>query len=117
MASTDPASIDISKSSGVTISWRDGHHSEYELQYLRDQCPCAMCGKVESKPAAPQPSNPLPMFKPRARILEVEPVGRYAMRFFWGDGHSTGIYSFEHLRHICPCAECNRASQPATQRL
>ena len=58
MASTDPASIDISKSSGVTISWRDGHHSEYELQYLREQCPCAMCGKVESKPAPPAALQP-----------------------------------------------------------
>ena len=115
MPSTDPANVDISKSSGVTIVWRDGHSSAYELQYLRGHCPCAMCGKAEKKPAAAQPFNPLPMFKARARILDVEPVGRYAMRFFWSDGHSTGIYSFEYLRHICPCAQCSRASQPATQ--
>ena len=115
MPNTDPAAVDISKSSGVTIVWRDGHRSEYELQYLRDRCPCAMCGKVEKKAAASQPSNPLPMFKPRVRILDVETVGRYALRFFWNDGHSTGIYSFEHLRHICPCAECSPASQPTAQ--
>ena len=112
--STDAATVDISKSSGVSIVWRDGHRSEYGLQYLRDHCPCAMCGKVEKDPAAPQPSNPLPMFKPRARILDVEPVGRYAMRFFWSDGHSTGIYSYDHLRQICPCAECSPASQTST---
>ncbi len=111
---TNAAIVDISKSSGVAITWQDGHHSEYGLQYLRDHCPCAMCGKVEKVPLAAEPSNPLPMFKPRARILDVEPVGRYAMRFFWSDGHSTGIYSYEHLRQICPCAECSPASQPST---
>ena len=25
----------------------------------------------------------------------------------WGDGHETGIYSFEYLRKICPCKECS----------
>jgi len=105
MASTDPASVDISKGSGVTIVWKDGHRSEYDLQYLRDRCPCAMCGKLE-KPAAQQLSNPLPLYKARARIQDVEMVGHYALRFFWNDGHSTGIYSYEHLRNICPCPEC-----------
>ena len=105
MPSTDPASIDISKSGGVTIVWKDGHRSEYPLQYLRDRCPCATCGKTQPQPVSPM-VNPLPLFKPRARIQDVESVGRYAFRFFWNDGHSTGIYSFDYLRSICPCAEC-----------
>jgi DUF971 family protein len=25
----------------------------------------------------------------------------------WNDGHSTGIYSFDYLRSICPCPECH----------
>jgi len=36
----------------------------------------------------------------------VEAVGNYAIRINWSDGHSAGIYSWEHLRRICPCAEC-----------
>ena len=36
----------------------------------------------------------------------VEPVGNYAIRIAWNDGHSSGIYSYEHLRKICPCPEC-----------
>jgi DUF971 family protein len=39
-------------------------------------------------------------------MLEVEPVGSYAVRIHWSDGHNTGIYSWEHFREICPCAEC-----------
>lgn len=105
MPTTDPASVDISKSSGVTIVWKDGHRSEYGLQYLRDRCPCAMCGKKEASPTPPI-ANPLPLYKARARIQDVETVGHYALRFFWNDGHSTGIYSYDHLRSLCPCAEC-----------
>jgi DUF971 family protein len=36
----------------------------------------------------------------------VEPVGSYALQFIWGDGHSTGIYSWDWLRAACPCEEC-----------
>ena len=38
--------------------------------------------------------------------LHVEPVGNYALNFRWSDGHSTGIYTFEYLRKICPCSQC-----------
>ena len=46
------------------------------------------------------------MYKPTLKMLNVEPVGNYAIRIEWSDGHNTGIYSFDHLRKICPCAEC-----------
>jgi DUF971 family protein len=32
--------------------------------------------------------------------LAIEYVGRYALQFYWSDGHSTGIYSFELLRRL-----------------
>ena len=35
--STDPEHIAISKSQGIKIDWKDGHHSEYRLTYLRDK--------------------------------------------------------------------------------
>ncbi len=40
------------------------------------------------------------MFTPRILMESVEPVGNYAIRIIWNDGHSTGIYSFAHLRKI-----------------
>ena len=39
----EPEHIAISKSKGIKIDWKDGHHSEYSLAYLRDECPCATC--------------------------------------------------------------------------
>jgi DUF971 family protein len=50
------------------------------------------------------------MFQPALKILTAEPVGHYAVRIHWSDGHNSGIYSFDHFREICPCPECGAGS-------
>jgi DUF971 family protein len=109
-SSTDPEHIAISKSKGIKIDWKDGHHSEYGLQYLRDKCPCATCTGVHGTPPPQKdtPGGPFQMFKPALKMLAVEPVWNYAIRINWSDGHNTGIYSYDHLRRICQCVECVR---------
>lgn len=108
--STDPEHIAISKSKGIKIDWKDAHHSDYGLQYLRDECPCATCTGAHGTEPRPKggagASNPFPMFQAALKMLSVEPVGNYAIKINWSDGHSAGIYSYEHLRRICPCPEC-----------
>jgi len=106
---TDPEHIAISKSKGIKIDWKDGHHSEYALQYLRDKCPCASCtGAHGTPPRQPESPNasPFQMYKPALKMLGVEPVGQYAIRINWSDGHNSGIYSYEHFREICQCEQC-----------
>ncbi|MCL5744529.1 MAG: DUF971 domain-containing protein [Acidobacteria bacterium] len=106
---TDPQHIAISKSKGIKIDWKDGHASEYDLKYLRDKCPCAVCtGAHGTPPRQPAESSPFQMYQPALKMLSVEPVGNYAIRINWSDGHSTGIYSYEHLRGICRCPECRK---------
>lgn len=109
-AATDPEHIAISKSKGIEIDWKDGHHSSYGTEYLRDWCPCAGCtgahGTEPRKKTTEAPANPFQMYKPRLRMDSIEPVGSYAMRISWNDGHNTGIYSYDHLREICPCPVC-----------
>ena len=110
-SSTDPLHIAISKSKGIAIDWKDGHHSDYALQVLRDEGPCAGCTGAHGteprpKGGPPEPANPFQMYKATLKMLKVEPVGGYAIQIHWSDGHSAGIYSWEHLREICPCAEC-----------
>ncbi len=112
---SDPEHIAISKSKGIQVDWKDGHHSEYTLGYLRDECPCATCtgahGTEQQKTnySAPQNSSPFQMYKPSIKMLNVEPVGNYAIKIYWNDGHSSGLYSFDHLRAICPCGACRAA--------
>jgi DUF971 family protein len=101
--STDPEHIAISKSKGISIDWKDGHKSTFDNEYLRDQCPCASCtGAHGTEPRPKASENPLKLFTPKLKMESVEPVGNYAIRIVWNDGHSTGIYSFAHLRKISP---------------
>jgi DUF971 family protein len=110
--STDPEHIAISKSKGIDIDWKDGHHSHYGLTFLRDKCPCATCtGAHGTPPRQPEAANPFPMFKPTLKMLAVEPVGNYAIKIDWSDGHNAGIYSWEHFRRICPCDQCRLAAE------
>jgi DUF971 family protein len=40
------------------------------------------------------------------------PVGRYAYKIVWSDGHDSGIFTLEHLRALCSCAECQPPCAP-----
>lgn len=110
----DPKSVkvNLSTGTGVDIEWADGHRSHYEFPFLRDACPCALCdderGKTGRKPGEkpPAPADALPMFKAAVKALSAEGVGKYAIKFHWSDNHDLGIYSWQYLRDICPCAEC-----------
>ena len=115
----DPEHIAISRSKGIQIDWKDRHHSDYSLAYLRDECPCATCtgahGTEPQKSSYSQPpANPFQMYKPALKMMEVEPVGNYAIRITWSDGHSAGIYSWDYLRRICPCENCRQSRETGT---
>jgi len=112
--SAEPEHIAISKSKGISIDWADKHRSEFLLAYLRDNCPCATCTGAHG--TEPQKSNysstdanPFQMFKPALKMLDVEPMGNYAIKIAWNDNHSSGIYSWDYLRNICPCDICKTA--------
>ena len=99
---------------GFLIVWKDGHDSEYTLPYLRRLCPCAACsmerhsGQDIPSSFGPEEIGDASRIAPSDDIhaIDVQLVGRYAIQFTWSDGHSTGIYSFETLRKICPCPQC-----------
>jgi len=116
-AATDPKSVkvNLTTGTGVDIEWNDGHASHYNFVYLRDACPCAMCederGKAGRRPGDPIAAAPgaLLIFKPNAKPLSAEGVGKYAIKFSWNDNHDLGLYSWKFLREICPCDECKAA--------
>lgn len=102
---TEPVSVKIflTTGEGVAIEWRDAHQSRYTFPYLRDHCPCATCRERSHQTDG---RTVLPLYKEPARAVQAEPVGHYAVRFVFSDGHATGIYSFQYLRDICPCEAC-----------
>jgi DUF971 family protein len=88
----------------LLISWEDGHRSLYKNDYLRLNCPCAGCRDEWSG------KRLITLNKIPANIspLATSPVGNYAIRIKWSDRHETGIYGFEFLKSICPCAICQK---------
>ena len=110
--------VHVTSGAGVDIVWSDGHVSHYDFPYLRDECPCATCNderirKSAGSGTAPVASPALPMFKPKPRARAATTVGNYAIQITFSDGHATGIFSYDHLRSICPCAACAKSFRAA----
>jgi DUF971 family protein len=106
---SEPKTISLSQApKGLVIEWSDGHQGIYPFPYLRQCCPCALC-KGERTPFDLKPLE-LPTLKnlpPTAfDARQMFKVGLYAIGFKWGDGHDSGIYTFDYLRKTCPCEKC-----------
>ena len=93
----------------VTVIWDDGHRSDIGFSLLRAGCPCAECrGGHENMSQTPGPEiflSTLPD-SPATRLVNLVPVGAYALAPVWEDGHDAGIYKWDYLRALCPCEEC-----------
>ena len=76
----------------MEIDWADGHRSRYPHELLRGYCPCAHCQGHEG-PIVYVDGGDL-------ELDDVQPVGNYALRLVWRDGHQTGIYSHRFLRSL-----------------
>ena len=95
-----PKKISRPDSTKLSILWNDGLETTIDLSVLRDNCPCAQCttgdkGKSKLNIWVENSLKDL-----RNKLLELKPVGNYAVRPVWGDGHEIGIYRWEHLREI-----------------
>jgi DUF971 family protein len=87
----------------LTIEWADGHRTTYDLTALRWLCPCAHCRGEAGQPGWLD-SEPT-LSEEQLTLSDVSLVGHYALQPTWADGHSTGFYTFAHLRQHCPCPE------------
>ena len=85
------------------IEWADGHKGRWRLSHLRRHCHCAHCVDEWTNEQLLDPQK----VDENILCLGVESVGRYALVVKFTDGHSTGVYTFQHLRNICQCEECS----------
>lgn len=84
----------------VVVTWSDGHLSLFPNRYLRDNCPCAYCERMQPRYSLPVRSDD------GIHPAQITAIGRYALGIQWSDGHDSGIYSYATLRALCPCDEC-----------
>lgn len=106
-----PTSITLNKKDPenqyLEIIWVDGEICHYPLPHLREACPCAECrGGHANMGMANAPKNLLTLTPARSyEVSEIHPVGNYALQPIWDDGHSSGIYTWEYLRYLCPASQ------------
>ncbi len=74
------------------LRWQGETATRLSTRLLRGYCPCATC----------QGHGPDIEFRAGhdSQLLEIQPVGNYALRLVWGDRHSAGLYSFEFLYRL-----------------
>ena len=78
----------------LTVAFDDGTDYALTAELLRVMSPSA---EVQGHTAAERVTVP---GKKAVRILRVEPVGNYAARIVFDDGHDTGLYSWVYLREL-----------------
>ena len=97
-----PVHLDLKRDEALTVRWSDDRVSVYPIAYLRRLSPSADAIQMREDLA----NNPLTVLSSSSdaplRVERIEPVGRYAVRLVFSDGHHTGLYTWTYLREIDP---------------
>lgn len=90
-----PSEIKMKRKARVLeVSFMDGENFSLPFEYLRVYSPSA-----EVKGHGPG-QEVLQIGKENVQITEIEPVGNYAVRLIFDDGHDTGLYSWDVLYNL-----------------
>jgi DUF971 family protein len=93
--SAQPTDIKLrTESRLLDVRFDDGSHFELPFEYLRVFSPSA---EVKGHGGG---EGALVLGKQGVGISGVEPVGNYALRLFFDDGHNTGLYSWSVLYQL-----------------
>jgi DUF971 family protein len=94
---TDPVATEIklrTRARLLEVSFADGSRFELPFEYLRVSSPSA-----EVKGHGPG-QEVLVLGKENVGIRAVEPVGQYAVKLVFDDGHDTGLYTWKYLHEL-----------------
>lgn len=93
MSAPQPDQIHYSKSRHcLTLSYADRPAVELPAELLRVLSPSAEV-QGHGKPK-------LQVGKKDVRIWKIEPVGRYALKISFDDGHDSGLFTWDYLWHL-----------------
>ncbi|MBA4210665.1 MAG: hypothetical protein C0454_14165, partial [Parvibaculum sp.] len=87
-----PASLKLKKAERILeVTFEDGAHFRLPAELLRVESPSA-----EVQGHGPSQKKTVPG-KANVAIVALEPVGNYAVRIVFDDGHDTGLYTWDTL--------------------
>lgn len=93
MNNTPPSAIKVhTKSNTLELVYGETSY-QLSFEFLRVHSPSAEV-KGHGKPV-------LQTGKKFVKIRKVEPVGNYALKITFDDGHDTGLYSWQYLNELC----------------
>ena len=78
----------------LTVAFENGDRFQLPAEYLRIESPSA---EVQGHAAAQKGTVG---GKKNVKITGLEPVGNYAVRILFDDGHDTGLYSWDWLHEL-----------------
>ncbi len=78
----------------LRVSFADGEAFELSAEFLRVNSPSA---EVRGHGRG---GGSVPLGKADVRLDDIQPVGQYAVRLVFDDGHDSGIYSWSYLRDL-----------------
>lgn len=78
----------------LTVTFEDGTKFALPAEYLRVESPSA---EVQGHGAATKVTV---AGKRNVAIERIEPVGRYAVRLVFDDGHDTGLFTWDYLHQL-----------------
>lgn len=98
MQTPAPTEIRYDKAQRILrLTWSDGETHELSAECLRV---CAPSADVRHHgPTGPEQWSVVPD-KENVAIEAIDPVGNYAVRLRFSDGHDTGLYSWDVLRDL-----------------
>jgi DUF971 family protein len=79
----------------LTVKFDDGESFSIPYKTLRLESPSP---EVQGHGSGPKP--PPPVISDDLSIEKADPVGRYAVRLFFSDGHSSGLFTWTYLREL-----------------
>jgi DUF971 family protein len=95
MTPSAPTEIKLRRRSRVVeLAWPDGRRDSLTFEYLRVHSPSA-----EVQGHGPG-QDVLQIAKENVGIRRLEPVGHYAVKIVFDDGHDSGLYSWKYLREL-----------------
>jgi len=90
-----PSELRLAKDrKALTVTFDTGERVALDAEYLRVMSPSA-----EVQGHSPDERKTVPG-KRQVAILEVHPIGNYAVRLVFSDGHDTGLYTWGYLYEL-----------------
>ena len=87
-----PTDITLHKDTRIlSLHYEDGRRFDLPCEYLRVYAPSADVSGLNAR---------ITVYKERVNIDRLEPVGAYAVRIWFDDGHKSGVFSWQYLQEL-----------------